>query len=133
MTAPVDWEAMFKAADQVRSRAYARYSNFKVGAALWCDDGSILAACNVENASFGLTICAERSAIARMIAEGKKLIAVAIVVDSARPTPPCGMCRQVMAEFAPGTLEVRSRNTKGAEERYTLAALLPHAFTPDFL
>lgn len=133
MTAAIDWEAMFAAADEVRQRAHAKYSNFKVGAAVGCDDGTIVTGCNVENASFGLTICGERSAIARMIAEGKKLIAVAIVVDSTRPTPPCGMCRQVMAEFAPSSLEVRSRNTKGAEERYTLGALLPHAFTAEFL
>ena len=133
MTAAIDWDAMFAAADKVRQRAHAKYSNFKVGAALWCDDGSIIAGCNVENASYGLTICAERSAIARMVAEGKKLIAVAIVVDSAKPTPPCGMCRQVMAEFAPSSLEVRSRNIKGAEERYTLGELLPHAFTAEFL
>ena len=129
----IDWEALFAAADAIRARAHARYSNFKVGAAICCDDGTIIAGCNVENASFGLTICAARSAIARMIAEGKKLKAVAIVVDSKQPTPPCGMCRQVMAEFAPATLEVRSRNTAGAEERYTLGALLPHAFTADFL
>jgi cytidine deaminase len=129
----IDWEALFVAADQVRARAHAPYSKFKVGAAILCDDGSVIAACNVENASFGLTICAERSAIARMVADGKKLAAVAIVVDSADPTPPCGMCRQVMAEFAPPELEVRSRNTKGAVARYTLGELLPHAFTSKFL
>ena len=129
----IDWEGMFKAADAARKRAHAKYSNFQVGAALFCDDGTIIAGCNVENASYGLTICAERSAIARMVCDGKKLIAVAIVVDSKRPTPPCGMCRQVMAEFAPATMEVRSRNIEGSEERYTLGGLLPHAFTAEFL
>src|SRR4051812_26170309 len=133
MSATIDWDALFAAADKVRARAHAKYSNFKVGAAICCDDGTIISGCNVENASFGLTICAERSAIAQLVAQGKKLIAVAIVVDSAKPTPPCGMCRQVMAEFAPPSLPVRSRNTKGAEERYTLGELLPHAFTADFL
>lgn len=133
MKVSIDWDAMFAAADRVRQRAYARYSDFKVGAAVWCADGTIITGCNVENASFGLTICAERSAIARVVAEGKKLVAVAIVVDSTRPTPPCGMCRQVIAEFGPPTLKVRSRNTSGAEERYTLAQLLPHAFTVEFL
>ena len=132
MSVAIDWNAMFAAADTVRQRAHARYSNFKVGAAVCCDDGTVIAGCNVENASYGLTMCAERNAIAQLVASGKKLLAVAIVVDSTRPTPPCGMCRQVMAEFAPGTLEVRSRNTVGAEERYTLAQLLPHAFTADF-
>ena len=133
MTVPIDWEAMFAAADLARHRAHARYSNFKVGAAILCQDWTILSGCNVENASFGLTLCAERNAIGQMVAQGKKLVAVAIVVDSAQPTPPCGMCRQVMAEFAASSLEVRSRNTKGAEARYTLGALLPHAFTSDFL
>jgi cytidine deaminase len=133
MSVTIDWEAMFKAANAARQRAHAKYSNFQVGAALWCEDGSIVTGCNVENASFGLTVCAERNAIAHMVCEGRKLVAVAIVVDSAKPTPPCGMCRQVMAEFGPASLEVRSRNIKGSEERYTLGELLPHAFTADFL
>ena len=129
----IDWEALFAAADAARKRAYARYSKFHVGAAILCDDGSIIGGCNVENASYGLTLCAERSAISRMVYEGKKLVAVAIVVDSQRPTPPCGMCRQVMAEFGPAPMEVRSRTLGGHEEKYTLGGLLPHAFTPDFL
>ena len=132
MSLVIDWEAMFKAAEAARSRAYARYSKFQVGAALACADGSIISGCNVENASYGLTICAERNAIAHMVNEGQKLIAVAIVVDSKNPTPPCGMCRQVMAEFGAAAMEVRSRNLAGIEERYTLAALLPHAFTAEF-
>jgi cytidine deaminase len=133
MSLVIDWEAMFKAAETARTRAHARYSKFQVGAAIACADGSILAGCNVENASYGLTICAERNAIAHMVSEGKKLIAVAIVVDSKIPTPPCGMCRQVMAEFGTAAMEVRSRNLAGIEERYTLGGLLPHAFTAEFL
>ncbi|MBS1150577.1 MAG: Cytidine deaminase [Myxococcaceae bacterium] len=133
MSLVIDWEAMFVAAEAARKRAHARYSKFFVGAALGCEDGTIIAGCNVENASYGLTVCAERNAIARMVYEGKKLIAVAIVVDSQKPTPPCGMCRQVMAEFAPASMEVRSRNLEGSEERYTLGGLLPHAFTAEFL
>ncbi len=133
MAVTVDWDAMFAAADAARQRAYAKYSNFHVGAAIFCDDGTIIAGCNVENASYGLTICAERSAIARMVVEGKKLIAVAIVVHSAKPTPPCGMCRQVIAEFGPASTELRSRNEEGKEDRYTLGELLPHAFTKEFL
>ena len=133
MSLTIDWDAMFAAAEAARKRAYARYSNFQVGAALFCDDGSIIAGCNVENASYGLTICAERNAIAHMVTIGKKLIAVAIVVNTAKPTPPCGMCRQVMAEFGPASMEVRSRNLEGSEEKYTLGGLLPHAFTSEFL
>ncbi len=133
MSTSIDWEAMFAAAEVARTRAHARYSNFLVGAAICCDDGTLIGGCNVENASYGLTMCAERNAIGRMVAEGKKLRAVAIVVDSKRPTPPCGMCRQVIAEFGPKTLEVRSRTLQGTEERYTLGELLPHAFTSEFL
>jgi cytidine deaminase len=133
MSLVIDWEAMFTAAEAARKRAHAKYSKFHVGAALFCADGTIVPGCNVENASYGLTICAERSAIARMVCEGKKLVAVAIVVDSTRPTPPCGMCRQVMAEFGPSSMEVRSRNIEGSEEKYTLGELLPHAFTAEFL
>jgi len=129
----IDWEPLFAAAEAARQRAYARYSKFQVGAALLCSDGTIIAGCNVENASYGLTICAERSAIARMVVEGKTLKAVAIVVNSVKPTPPCGMCRQVIAEFGPASTEVRSRTTDGGEAQYTLGELLPHAFTKDFL
>lgn len=129
----IDWEALFTAAEAARQKAYARYSKFQVGAAVLCEDGTVIGGCNVENASYGLTMCAERNAIARMVLEGRKLRAVAIVVHSQKPTPPCGMCRQVMAEFGAPGLEVRSRNNSGLEEKYTLGQLLPHAFTPDFL
>ncbi len=133
MSAIIDWAPLFAAADAARKRAHARYSNFQVGAAILCEDGTIIGGCNVENASFGLTLCAERNAIGHMVCEGKKLAAVAIVVDSRRPIPPCGMCRQVMAEFGSATLEVRTRTLQGAEEQYTLGNLLPHAFTAEFL
>ncbi len=129
----IDWEPLFAAAEAARQRAYAHYSKFQVGAALLCSDGTIIAGCNVENASYGLTLCAERSAIARMVVEGRTLKAVAIVVNSEKPTPPCGMCRQVIAEFGPASTEVRSRTTNGAQAQYTLGELLPHAFTKDFL
>ncbi len=129
----IDWEALFTAAEAARQKAYARYSNFQVGAAVLCTDGSIIPGCNVENASYGLTMCAERNAIGRMVLEGKKLRAVAIVVHSQKPTPPCGMCRQVMAEFGDFAAEVRSRNNSGLETQDTIGGLLPHAFTKDFL
>jgi cytidine deaminase len=88
------------AARHARQNAYAPYSNYRVGAALATESGKIFAGCNVENASFGATICAERNAILQMVAAGaSKPIAIVIVTGGAKPAPPCGMCRQVMVEF----------------------------------
>jgi cytidine deaminase len=130
----MDWEALFRVATDTRQKAHAPYSNFKVGAALLTEDGEIIPGCNVENASYGLSICAERNAIARMVAEGKsKVVAVAVVADTDTPTPPCGACRQVLAEFASPQTPVRLRNLKGKEVPYVLEDLLPHAFTRSFL
>lgn len=131
--ADVDWKRLFEAAEQARQRAHAPYSKFQVGAALWCDDGSIISGCNVENASYGLTVCAERNAIGATVLAKKKPVAVAIVVDSRVPTPPCGMCRQVLAEFGSADLPVASRTLSGQEQRWSLGELLPHAFTRSFL
>ena len=130
---PVDWKALFSAAEAARERAYAPYSKFKVGAAVLAADGTIHLGCNVENASYGLTICAERHALGRAVVEGKKPAAIAIVVDSRRPTPPCGACRQVIAELCAPDVEVRSRTPKGKESRYRVGDLLPDAFGPDDL
>jgi cytidine deaminase len=127
------WDRLFAEAARARSRAHAPYSHFQVGAALWCGDDRVVAGCNVENASYGLTVCAERNAIGAAVLEGFTPLAVAIVVDSREPTPPCGVCRQVLAEFGAPTLEVRSRTLDGQEARYTLAELLPFAFTRAFL
>lgn len=127
------WTKLWRAAEQARRRAYARYSDFQVGAALECEDGTIITGCNVENASYGLTVCAERNALARAVIEQKKLVALAIVVDSREPTPPCGMCRQVIAEFGSSTTPIGSRTVAGKEARWTLAELLPHAFTRSYL
>ncbi len=128
------WEKLFEAAAAARERAYAPYSKFPVGAAVMAEDGTIASGCNVENASYGLTLCAERNAVGRLLVEGKqRLAAVAIVVDTATPTPPCGMCRQVLMEFGAPDLPVRCRNLAGLEEQRTLGELLPHAFTRDFL
>lgn len=133
-TAPqIDWKTLFDAAEAARRKAYAPYSKFQVGAAMLCDDGSIIEGCNVENASYGLTVCAERNALARAVIEQKKLVALAIVVDSREPTPPCGMCRQVIAEFGSSTTPIGSRTVAGKEARWTLAELLPHAFTRSYL
>lgn len=132
--ADIPWEQLFESARKVRERAHAPYSRFPVGAAVLFEGGSVVTGCNVENSSYGLSVCAERSALAAAVAQGLgKPVAVAIVVDTPSPCPPCGMCRQVMTEFAPPSLPVRSRNLKGDEARYTLGELLPHAFTSDFL
>jgi len=134
MSAEIPWEQLFEAAKKVRERAHVPYSRFPVGAAVLYADGQVVSGCNVENSSYGLTVCAERSALAAGVAQGRdKPVAIAIVVDTPTPCPPCGMCRQVMLEFAPKELPVRSRNLKGDEARYTLGELLPHAFTSDFL
>jgi cytidine deaminase len=130
----IPWALLFEAAEIARKKAYAPYSRFQVGAALLAADGTIVAGCNVENASYGLTLCAERNAAGSMVAMGKRPIACAIVVDSKKPTPPCGMCRQVLAELGALDMPVISRTVKGNKEaRWTVRQLLPHAFTPDFL
>jgi len=133
MPARIPWKDLFEAAASARARAYAPYSDFQVGAALLTEDGTLFTGGNVENASYGLSICAERNAFSRAVLEGyKRVRAVAIVVDTEVPTPPCGMCRQTMAEFAAPGMEVRSRNLEGKELRTTLEKLLPHAFTRAF-
>ncbi len=133
MPRAIPWEALFEKAAAARRNAHAPYSKFKVGAAVSAG-GRIFAGCNVENSSYGLSLCAERSAIAQAIAAGERRIdAVAIIAPTASPCPPCGLCRQAMSEFAPPNLPVRSRTPKGRERRWTLGQLLPHAFTGRFL
>jgi cytidine deaminase len=133
MKAERSWTRLWRAAEKARRSAHAPYSRFYVGAAIECDDGSIVCGCNVENASYGLTICAERNAIGAMALAGRKPVRVGIVVDSTRPVPPCGACRQVLAEFAAPLVEVRSRTLDGQELHSTVGALLPVAFRGEFL
>jgi len=129
----IPWRELFDAADRARLKAYAPYSRFLVGAAIWSAEQQIFLGCNVENASYGLSVCAERHAIAALTLAGAKLCAVAIVVDSREPTPPCGVCRQVLAEFGSAETQVASRTVSGLETRWTLGQLLPFAFTRSFL
>jgi len=122
---------LIAAAAAVRERAYAPYSQFLVGAALRTADGTIFAGCNVENASYGLTICAERNAIAQAIAAGARdFTAVAVVSENG--VTPCGACRQVLVEFGP-EMTVIVVDMRGRRRIYTLAELLLDAFGPKHL
>jgi cytidine deaminase len=114
-------------------RAYAPYSNFKVGAALLATDGSITDGCNVENAAYPAGICAERGAVAGAVARGNQSFAALLIATEAdEPTPPCGICRQVLEEFSPHMVIV-SATRGGRVVRWTLDELLPKAFTPHSL
>lgn len=120
-------DALVAAAWAAAGRAYAPYSRYQVGAALEGLDGSIHAGCNVENASYGLTICAERAAVAAAVAAGvREFRRAVVVVEAAEPAMPCGACRQVLAEFAPGLVGLSVGRARQVE--WTLAQLLPDAF-----
>ena len=120
---------LLEAARAVRPRAYAPYSHFLVGAALLSRSGKIYTGCNVENISYGLTLCAERSAVAAAVADGEReFAAIAIVADTEKPISPCGACRQVLAEFSPN-LEVFLATLSGKLESYRLIELLPRPQT----
>ena len=114
-----------------RENAYVPYSKFPVGAALLAEDGTVFHGCNVENASYGLTNCAERTAIFKAVSQGvKNFKAIAIVADTEGPCAPCGACRQVIAEFCDGDMPVYLTNLKGDVQETTVRELLPGAFTP---
>ncbi len=116
------------AAAEARGRAFAPYSEFRVGAALLAEDGTVFTGCNVESASYGLTICAERVALVKGISEGRtRFVAVAVVADTQRLTPPCGACRQLLWEFAPDAT-VTLANLAGQTAQYAMRELLPHGF-----
>jgi cytidine deaminase len=122
-------EQLVDAARAARERAYAPYSGFQVGAALRCASGSLYSGCNVENASYGLTICAERVALVSAVAAGERHVtSLAVVTDDRELTAPCGACRQFLAEFAADDLPVILVNLRGDREVTTLGALLPRAF-----
>ena len=121
------------AARAMLDRAYCPYSHFPVGAALECEDGTVFTGCNVENAVYPAGICAERNAIFHAVAEGyTRFRRIVIAGKSADFCVPCGICRQVMREFAPD-LEIICLNGQGEERRFTLEELLPHSFGPDHL
>ena len=123
----MDFTSLIAAARQAREQAYAPYSRFPVGAALRSKSGRVFTGCNVENLSFGLTICAERVAVGAAVAAGEREFeALAVVADSKEPVTPCGACRQVLAEFSI-TLPVCSANLQGAVYESSIAELLPRA------
>jgi cytidine deaminase len=129
----VKWDELIEEARRAQQQAYAPYSNFKVGAALVGASGTVYIGCNVENASFGMTMCAEQGAISAAVVAGEqKFKRMALVTDSANPESPCGACRQALNEFAPD-LEIVSVGNSGAQQRWTMAELLPMAFTPKSL
>jgi cytidine deaminase len=124
----VNPDPLIAAAIDARTKAVAPYSRFLVGAAIEAVDGTIVAGCNIESASFGLTVCAERIALFRALFEGNRgFKRIAVVTDTPAPTPPCGACRQLLWEFAPDA-EVILANLAGTVVRYTVRELIPHGF-----
>jgi len=124
---------LIRAAQAVREKAHAPFSKFKVGAALEDEHGNIYTGCNIENASYGLTMCAERVAVFKAISEGAgKLMRIAIVADTSTLTPPCGACRQILWEFM-GDAEVTLVNLVNQQETVKMSSILPRAFDASFL
>jgi cytidine deaminase len=126
-------EELVESAKKVREMAYAPFSNFRVGAAVRTKNGKIYTGCNVESASYGLTVCAERIAIWKAVSEGEReFVRVSVVADTEELTPPCGVCRQIIWEFC-GDIPVTFANLKGKTETVQMSELLPRAFDTKFL
>ncbi len=124
---------LVESAKRVREMAFAPYSKFKVGSAVVTKSGKIFSGCNVESASFGLTVCAERVAIWKAVSEGETdFTAIAVVADTENLTPPCGVCRQIIWEFC-GDVPITLANLRGKEETISSKELLPRAFDTKFL
>lgn len=129
MLTPAEEHALILLAASARMHAYAPYSAFQVGAAVVADDGRTFYGCNVENASLGLTLCAERAALASAVAAGVRRIRAAVVVcDATEPRFPCGACLQCLSEFAAGDLWIVAASVSGATRRTRLSALLKESF-----
>jgi cytidine deaminase len=127
-------DEMLRAAREIMPRAHVPYSGFHVGAALLNEDGTIRSAVNVENASYPLSVCAERNAVASMVGAGQtKILAVAVATNAKTPTPPCGGCRQVLWEFGDADTPVIAEGADTVRVRWRLGDLLPDAFGPDDL
>ena len=119
-------QELFVLAKEARENAYAPYSNFKVGAALLGESGTVYLGCNVENASFGLTMCAERVALFKAVSEGERVFKAIAIYAGSKSAPPCGACLQVMAEF--GDLDILLFDSKGSYVKWRISELLPQAF-----
>jgi cytidine deaminase len=133
MTPVIDWTALRAAAVAKLAHAYAPYSRFCVAAALLSEDGRVFTGVNVENASFGLTVCAERNALATAVGHGvRHVLGMVVVCSGDTPASPCGACRQVLCEFPPA-FELRCYGRGPDELKTTSDALLPHAFGPSDL
>ncbi|MDB5593688.1 MAG: cdd [Hyphomicrobiales bacterium] len=133
-TGVLDVDALFEAAAAVRERAYAPYSQFKVGAAIRGAGGGLHVGCNVENAAYPSGTCAEEAAIAAMIAAGEtRIAAIAVLGSGDTPVTPCGACRQRIREFGAPTTAIHAGCAGGARRSLVLEGLLPHAFGPDLL
>ncbi|MGD8859951.1 MAG: cytidine deaminase [Myxococcales bacterium] len=130
MTESIDWEQLQRLAREALPRAYAPYSEFRVAAALLAEDGRIFTGVNVENASYGLTVCAERNAVAAAVLAGaRRFRAIVVTCSGPKPPTPCGACRQVLAEFPPA-FTVRSIGADGATLDFATTDLLPAPFGP---
>ena len=134
MTTSIQWAELARAAKAASEQAYAPYSKFPVGVAVQAQSGKIYTGCNVENASYGGTVCAERNAIAAAVVAGERTFsAVMVYTPQDKLTPPCGICRQVIAEFFTPNAPIASCNHLQQQQLWTLGELLPAAFTPTYL
>src|SRR5437588_12244468 len=132
MLCDAEMKALIAGARRAQAAAYAPYSKFKVGSAVVGEDDRVFFGCNVENASYGLSLCAERVAISAAVCAGvRRIKCIVVVTDAAQPATPCGACRQWMAEFGTAEMEVVSANSSGNSRRFTLAELLPEPFRLD--
>lgn len=126
-------DSLVRAAVQARERAHAPYSRFKVGAALEAADGTVITGCNIENATYGLSLCAERVAVFKAVSDAiTKFRRIAVVADTEVLTPPCGACRQILWEFC-GDVELTMANLSGRIETYTISEIFPRPFDSSFL
>ncbi|PAD39318.1 cytidine deaminase [Terribacillus sp. 7520-G] len=127
-------EELIELAKEARERAYIPYSKFGVGAAVLTKSGNVYQGCNIENAAYPVTCCAERTAIFQAIANGEREFSeIAVVANTERPVPPCGSCRQVMAEFFPHDAVIHIANMNGVSKTITMEELLPFSFQPEDL
>ncbi|MFS0644132.1 cytidine deaminase [Siminovitchia sp. 179-K 8D1 HS] len=130
----MDIEQLIQEAKRSRGNAYAPYSKFLVGAALLAKDGTVYLGCNIENAAYSVTVCAERVAIFKALSEGvSEFAALAVTADADRPVSPCGACRQVIAEHCPKNMKIIMSNSKGNIQECTVMDLLPFAFSREDL